>query len=145
MNSGWKTQETQKLPQLWYRGKRGMRIWINECYGEMLMWNSQSCPSFGIHKRFWSTNEFCFTRWGFMSIGLRNSCETHKTASVLVFGEEFEWTKGVISKEVSGNGKDWVKRIALVGLFFLLLAFGQIIGCSLLHETLFFFHFFFWN
>jgi len=75
-------------------------------------------------------------------LGVRNSCETHKTAPVLVFGEEFEWTRDVVSKGAV-EMKDWVKRIALVGLFFFSLTFGQIIGCSLLHETLFFFHFFF--
>jgi len=73
---------------------------------------------------------------------VRNSCEAHKTAPVLVFGEEFEWTRDVVSKGVVE-----MERIRWKGLpswfIFLSLAFGQIIGCSLLHKTLFFFHFFF--
>jgi len=31
---------------------------------------------------------------------MRNSCETHKTALVLVFGKEFELTRDVVSKGV---------------------------------------------
>ena len=62
--------------------------------------NSKNCPSYGIHKRFWSNNGFYFRRWGFISIGVRNSCETHKTAPVLVSGGEIEWTRDAVSKGV---------------------------------------------
>jgi len=35
-----------------------------------------------------------------MSIWVTNSSETHKTAPILVFREEFEWMRDVVSKEV---------------------------------------------
>ena len=42
-----------------------------------------------------------------------------------------------------GSGNEGLGEKDCPSWFFFSLAFGQIIGCSLLHETLFFFHFFF--
>jgi len=106
------------------------------------MRNPWNYPSFGIHKRFWSNNGFYFRRWGFISIG----------------GEKFRWDsqncpnfgvwrriwmdEGCCFKRGSGNEGLGEKDCPSWFIFFSL-TFGQIIGCSLLHETLFFFHFFF--
>jgi len=53
-----------------------------------------------------------------MNVRVRYSYETHETALVLVFGEEFEWTRDVVSKGVV-EMKDWVKRIAQLVFFYL--------------------------
>jgi len=55
-------------------------------------------PALVFIEEFWLNKGFCFQIWGFMSVGVRNLCETHKIALVLVHGGEFEWTRVLFQK-----------------------------------------------
>ena len=122
--------------------KKGIRISINECWGEIFTWNPRNCPSYGIHKRFWSNNGFYFRRWEFIIIG----------------GEKFMWDSqncpsfGVWRRIWMNEGCCFkrvveMERIRWKGLpqlvYFSFTCLRSDNRVFLLHETLFFFHFFF--
>jgi len=96
---GWKTQETQKLPHfgIW---ERDVRIWINECYGEISTWNTESCPRFGIHRRILIEQGVLFPNIGIHERwGEKFTWDSQNCPSFCVWRRNW-MNKGVVSKEV---------------------------------------------
>jgi len=58
----------------------------------------KAAPALVFIEEFWLNKGFCFRIWGFMSVGVRNLCETHKIAPVLVYGGEIGWTRVLFQK-----------------------------------------------
>jgi len=63
--------------------------------------------------------------------------EIHKTASILAYQEEFEWSMSFVSEKIVDMEGIRLKELPS-WFIFLSLAFGKITGSSLLPETLFF-------
>jgi len=124
---------------VWKKGYKDIDQW-------MLGWDIHAkptkLPQFWYTQRFWSNNGFYFRIWGFISIGGEKFMWNSQNCPSFGVWRRIWMNEGCCFKRGSGNEglgeKDCPSRF-----IFFSLAFGQIIGCSLLHEKLFFFHFFF--
>jgi len=113
--SGWKTRETQRLPQFWYMGKG---VWGYRSMNVMVTYSHETrkaAPALVFIEEFWLNKGFCFRIWGFMSVGWEIYVRLTKLPQFLCMEEKLD-EQGYCFKRGSGNGKDWLKRIGWKGL-----------------------------